>query len=74
MCYSPELHGLDAELEEVREAHSGTAVACLPGLAVGTFSSPHPLFAEQMPAVHKAGFRHVMVFKFETLKHEMNGR
>jgi uncharacterized lipoprotein YddW (UPF0748 family) len=72
MCYSPQLPGLEGELKEIRAAHAGTSVACLPGIAVGKFYSPHPSLAEQGELLKKTGYSNWMVFKYETVKAELD--
>ncbi|MCX7964571.1 MAG: family 10 glycosylhydrolase [Candidatus Sumerlaea chitinivorans] len=71
MCYSPTLEGLKEELAEVREVHVGKPTACIPGLAVGRFSSPHPPYIQQLELARNAGFPAIAVFKYETLKDEI---
>ncbi len=71
MCYATNLAGLAKEFEEVKAEHRGMNVACIPGLALGTFSSPHPPLTEQKPVLERAGYRHFVAFKYETLKDEM---
>jgi uncharacterized lipoprotein YddW (UPF0748 family) len=71
MCYSPTLNGLKEELEEVRLVHLGKPTACIPGLAVGRFSSPHPPYAQQLELARSVGFPAVAVFKYDTLKDEI---
>ncbi|MGI8906297.1 MAG: family 10 glycosylhydrolase [Candidatus Sumerlaeaceae bacterium] len=72
MCYSPSLTGLEKELREIRSVHQGASVACVPGLAVGRHFSPHPSYVDQRKVLEGVGFRHAMVFKYETLKAELD--
>jgi uncharacterized lipoprotein YddW (UPF0748 family) len=72
MCYSPTLTGLEKELREVRSIHQGSPVACVPALAVGKLFSQHPPYIDQRKVLEGVGFRHATVFKYETLKAEMN--
>lgn len=74
MCYAPTLTGLEKELREVRSAHQGAPVACIPALAVGKFFSPHPSLAEQKRVLNSAGFRYYSIFKYETLKQELESK
>ncbi len=74
MCYSPTEAGLAQEFAEVAAVHQGTNVVPLPGLAVGKFYSPHPPYAEQLEILHKAGFVHYAVFKYDTLAEELKNK
>jgi uncharacterized lipoprotein YddW (UPF0748 family) len=74
MCYAPDAEGLRRELAEVRVEHAAVPAACIPGIALGTFSASHPTFREQRPLLEEAGFRQCMVFKYETLRDEFEKR
>lgn len=71
MCYSPSISGLEKELREVRSVHQSTAVACVPVLALGKLMGQHPAYSDQRKVLEGVGFRHVMVYNYETLRAEL---
>jgi uncharacterized lipoprotein YddW (UPF0748 family) len=71
LCFSPSISGLEKELREVRSVHQSTAVACVPVLALGKLKDQHPAYADQRKVLEGVGFRHAMLYRYETLRAEM---
>lgn len=74
-CFSPDPTDLEKQLWDVRSAHMGSSVACVPGLQLGRDPgniTNHPTLEDQVTMLGTVGFRHCNIMDYSAFELELN--